>query len=117
MGQQWYDWFVYANFALYFAGQFFPEGDRTAQLMNTAAVFAVGFLARPLGGGCSVESPTGKAQARVDPVGDHDVVQRAADRRRSAHQQGGYLGAVLLLVARIMQGLSVGGSTRPAPPT
>ena len=47
---EWYDWFVYANFALYFAGQFFPEGDRTAQLMNTAAVFAVGFLARPLGG-------------------------------------------------------------------
>ena len=50
MGQQWYDWFVYANFALYFAGQFFPEGDRTAQLMNTAAVFAVGLEMGVVGG-------------------------------------------------------------------
>jgi MHS family alpha-ketoglutarate permease-like MFS transporter len=44
-----YDWFVYASFALYFAKVFFPEGDQTAQLLNTAAVFAVGFLARPVG--------------------------------------------------------------------
>ena len=44
-----YDWFAYASFALYFAKVFFPHCDRTAQLLNTAAVFAVGFLARPLG--------------------------------------------------------------------
>ncbi|MEV0702895.1 MFS transporter [Saccharopolyspora sp. NPDC050389] len=107
---EWYDWFVYANFALYFAGQFFPKGNPTAQLMNTAAVFAVGFLARPLGGW---------------------VLGRIADRRgrkfgltlsvtmmsfsalliaiAPTHQQAGYLGAVLLLVARIMQGISLGG--------
>ena len=44
-----YDWFAYASFALYFAKVFFPHGDRTAQLLNTAAVFGVGFLARPFG--------------------------------------------------------------------
>ena len=44
-----FDWFVYAAFALYFAPTFFPKGDQTAQLLNSAAIFAVGFLMRPVG--------------------------------------------------------------------
>ncbi|GAA3139915.1 MFS transporter [Nonomuraea salmonea] len=47
---EWYDWFVYSSFAVYFAASFFPEGDTTAKLLNTAAIFAVGFFMRPLGG-------------------------------------------------------------------
>jgi MHS family alpha-ketoglutarate permease-like MFS transporter len=47
---EWYDWYVYAAFSLYFAKTFFPAGSSTAQLMNTAAIFAVGFLMRPIGG-------------------------------------------------------------------
>ena len=47
---EWYDWYVYAAFSLYFATAFFPQGDMTAQLLNTAAIFAVGFLMRPIGG-------------------------------------------------------------------
>ena len=46
---EWYDWYVYSTFSLYFAKAFFPAGDRTAQLLNTAAVFAFGFLIRPIG--------------------------------------------------------------------
>jgi len=46
---EWYDWFAYSAFTLYFAGHFFPKGDQTAQLLQAAAVFAVGFLARPIG--------------------------------------------------------------------
>ncbi|HPG89931.1 MAG TPA: MFS transporter, partial [Hyphomicrobium sp.] len=46
---EWYDFYVYAAFSLYFAKSFFPEGDQTAQLLNTAAIFAVGFLMRPVG--------------------------------------------------------------------
>src|SRR5580692_10355306 len=46
---EWYDWFAYAAFSLYFAKVFFPKGDATAQLLQTSAVFAVGFLARPVG--------------------------------------------------------------------
>ena len=46
---EWYDWFAYSAFSLYFAGTFFPRGDQTAQLLQTAAVFAVGFLMRPVG--------------------------------------------------------------------
>ena len=46
---EWYDWYAYSAFALYFAPVFFPHGSATAQLLNTAAIFAVGFLMRPLG--------------------------------------------------------------------
>src|SRR3981189_1755584 len=46
---EWYDWYTYSATALYFAPIFFPKGDQTAQLLQTAAVFAVGFFARPIG--------------------------------------------------------------------
>ena len=39
---EWYDWFAYSAFTLYFADHFFPKGDQTAQLLQTAAIFAVG---------------------------------------------------------------------------
>src|ERR1043165_3719362 len=47
---EWYDWNAYAVFSLYFAPAFFPEGDETAKLINTAGIFAVGFFMRPVGG-------------------------------------------------------------------
>jgi MHS family alpha-ketoglutarate permease-like MFS transporter len=46
---EWYDWYVYATFSLYFAKAFFPSTDRTAELLNAAAVFSAGFLIRPIG--------------------------------------------------------------------
>src|SRR4051794_330905 len=46
---EWYDWYVYAAFTLYFAKAFFPRGDQTAQLLDAAAVFAIGFFVRPTG--------------------------------------------------------------------
>ncbi len=61
---EWYDWFIYSTFAIYFAGQFFPEGDRTSQLLSTAAIFAVGFFAPPSVGGYSAGSATAKDARR-----------------------------------------------------
>ncbi len=46
---EWFDWYVYSAFGLYFASAFFPQADRTAQLLQTAAIFAVGFVMRPVG--------------------------------------------------------------------
>ena len=46
---EWYDWSIYAIFAFYFSSQFFPGDDPTAALISTFAVFAVGFIARPVG--------------------------------------------------------------------
>jgi len=47
---EWYDWYAYAAFSIYFASVFFPSGNQTAQLLNTAGIFAVDFLVWPLGG-------------------------------------------------------------------
>lgn len=58
---EWYDWFVYASFALYFADSFVPGDNPTTQLMNTAGIFAVGFLMRPVGAGYWAAPPTGTA--------------------------------------------------------
>ena len=46
---EYYDWYVYSAFSIYFAKAFFPSGNQTAQLLNSAAVFAVGFIMRPVG--------------------------------------------------------------------
>src|SRR5690348_18297178 len=46
---EWYDWFAYTSFATYFAPVFFNKGDETSNLLQSAAVFAVGFFARPVG--------------------------------------------------------------------
>ncbi len=46
---EWYDWYVYATFSLYFSKAFFPDSDPIARQLNTAAVFAAGFLIRPIG--------------------------------------------------------------------
>ena len=47
---EWYDFYAYAFTALYFKDAFFPGNDETAKLLNTAAIFAIGFLMRPIGG-------------------------------------------------------------------
>lgn len=47
---EWFDWNVYATFSAFFASQFFAGDDPGAALLKTLAVFAVGFVARPFGG-------------------------------------------------------------------
>jgi MFS family permease len=47
---EWFDFYVYAFCAIYFASAFFPSGNQTIQLLKTAGVFAAGFLMRPIGG-------------------------------------------------------------------
>jgi MHS family alpha-ketoglutarate permease-like MFS transporter len=47
---EWYDFYVYAAFALYFANSFFPGNDPVVQQLNAAVLFAIGFMVRPFGG-------------------------------------------------------------------
>ncbi|MFJ8954657.1 MULTISPECIES: MFS transporter [unclassified Streptomyces] len=107
---EWFDWFVYASFATYFAGSFFPSGNPTAQLMNTAGIFAVGFFMRPVGGWLlgRVGDRKGRKAALTLTV---TLMSASAVLIAVAPTYGvaGYGGAVVLLIARLLQGLSVGG--------
>ncbi|MGW4345483.1 MFS transporter [Streptomyces sp. NPDC004690] len=107
---EWYDWFVYASFAAYFAGAFFPHGNPTAQMMNTAGIFAVGFFMRPVGGWLlgRVGDRRGRKAALTLTVTLMSV-SAVLIAVAPTYAVAGYGGALVLLVARLLQGLSVGG--------
>jgi MHS family alpha-ketoglutarate permease-like MFS transporter len=47
---EWYDFYAYTAFSLYFAPHFFPSHDPVVQQLNAATLFAAGFIVRPIGG-------------------------------------------------------------------
>ncbi len=107
---EWYDWYVYAAFSLYFADVFFPGDDRTSQLLKTATIFAVGFLMRPLGGWLLGRYADRHGRKRALML---SVVMMCAGSLIIACTPGyasiGIAAPVLLVLARLLQGLSVGG--------
>ena len=108
---EWYDWYVYAAFSLYFAKVFFPKGDTTAQLLNTAAIFAVGFLMRPIGGWLMGLYADRKGIGRAALMAS--VLLMCFGSLIIALTPGyetiGVGAPILLVLARLLQGLSVGG--------
>lgn len=107
---EWYDWFVYASFSIYFAAEFFPKGNSTVQLLSTAAVFAVGFLMRPLGGWLlgMYADRHGRRNALALSVLLMSGGSLAIGLTPSFASIG-MLAPIILVVARLLQGLSVGG--------
>ncbi len=107
---EWYDWFAYAAFAIYFAPVFFPQADPTAQLLNSAAIFAVGFLMRPIGAwvmGRFADTRGRKAglSLSVALMFSGSMLIAIAPTYATA----GLFGPATLLLARMLQGLSLGG--------
>ena len=107
---EWFDWYVYAAFALYFAPSFFPKGSPTAQLLSTAAVFAVGFVMRPVGAwimGIYADRKGRKAglSLSVGLMCVGSLMIAAAP----TYAQVGVLSPTILVIARMVQGLSLGG--------
>jgi MFS transporter, MHS family, alpha-ketoglutarate permease len=107
---EWYDWFAYASFSIYFAPVFFPKGDLTAQLLNTAAIFAAGFVMRPIGAwvmGIYADRHGRKSGLAVS-VGLMCAGSLLIAFAPTPGVAGVFAPAILLL-ARMIQGLSVGG--------
>ncbi len=107
---EWYDWFAYASFAIYFAPVFFPKGDATAQLLSTAAVFAVGFIVRPIGAwlmGRYADQKGRKAGLTLSVA--LMFLGSMLLAFAPTYAMAGIAGPMTLLVARMMQGLSLGG--------
>ncbi|MCX7087006.1 MAG: MFS transporter [Methylococcales bacterium] len=107
---EYFDWAIYAAFGLYFAPIFFPAGDQTAQLLNNAAVFAVGFIFRPLGGWVlgSLADRKGRKYTLVLSVSLMCVGSLMIACIPGYAVIGDWAPALLLL-ARILQGFSIGG--------
>jgi MHS family alpha-ketoglutarate permease-like MFS transporter len=107
---EWYDWYAYSAFTLYFAPAFFPKGDSTAQQLNTAGIFAVGFLMRPLGGwifGWLADKRGRKYSMTLSVLlMSFGSLMIAAT---PSYQHIGIYAPILLFAARLLQGLSVGG--------
>ena len=107
---EWYDWYAYSAFAIYFSAAFFPESDTTAQLLNTAGIFAVGFLMRPVGGWLfgSIADRSGRKRAMTLSVLLMSFGSLLIALTPS-YKTIGIVAPGLLLLARLLQGLSVGG--------
>ncbi|TDE13791.1 MFS transporter [Dyadobacter psychrotolerans] len=107
---EWYDWYAYSAFSLYFANSFFPDSNPTVQLINTAGIFAVGFLMRPIGGYIfgKLADTRGRKEAMT-----LSVLLMSFGSLLIAFLPGyhtiGIAAPILLLIARLLQGLSVGG--------
>ncbi|MED3836845.1 MFS transporter [Peribacillus frigoritolerans] len=107
---EWYDWYVYSAFAVYFSEAFFPKGDTTSQLLNTAAIFAVGFLMRPLGSllmGRYADRYGRRAALTLSitvMAGGSLIIALTP-----SYSTIGVLAPIILVLARLLQGLSLGG--------
>jgi len=107
---EWFDWYVYSAFGLYFASAFFPSDDATLALLPTAVVFAIGFIFRPIGAwlmGIYADHRGRKAglTLSVSLMCFGSLLIAFAP----THAQAGLLSPAILIVARIVQGLSLGG--------
>src|SRR3954454_13561672 len=107
---EWYDWYAYAAFTVYFAPAFFPESDPTTQLLNSAGIFALGFLMRIAGGWLfgNMADRMGRKYAMTISVllmsGGSLLIALTP-----SYASIGVVAPLLLTIARLIQGLSVGG--------
>jgi MHS family alpha-ketoglutarate permease-like MFS transporter len=107
---EWYDFYVYAAFALYFAAAFFPTSDPVVQQLNAWTLFALGFLVRPIGGWLFgyLADHVGRRMSLTLSVAlmCFGSLMIAVTPTFAAI---GYAAPIVLMVARIVQGLSLGG--------
>src|SRR5579859_4790028 len=107
---EWYDWFAYSSTSLYFAAHFFPKGDAVAQQLQTAAIFAAGFVARPAGAWLMgvYADRRGRRAALTLSVALMSLGSFAI-AVLPTYATIGVLAQLGLLAARLVQGLSLGG--------
>lgn len=107
---EWFDFYIYAFCAIYFAPMFFPSSNPSMQLFNAAAIYGVGFLMRPIGAWVfgRIADKHGRRTSMMI-----SVLMMCGGSLMIAclptYDAIGIAAPVLLLVARLFQGLSVGG--------
>ncbi|MEI4273457.1 MFS transporter [Klenkia sp. LSe6-5] len=112
---EWFDWTVYATFVVYFAGQFFPSDNEALALIGATSTYALAFFFRPLGGwllGRFADLKGRKAGMLLTILlmaGGSLVIAVLP-----TYEAVGWLAPVLLLLARVAQGMSLGGEVSNA---
>src|SRR3954468_2763600 len=112
---EWFDWTVYATFVVFFAGQFFPAENEALALIGATSAYALAFFFRPLGGlllGRFADLRGRKAGMLLTILlmaGGSMVIAILP-----TYEQVGWLAPALLLLARIAQGMSLGGEVSNA---
>lgn len=112
---EWYDWGIYAAFSIYFATQIFPSANEAAALVNTFATYALAFFFRPLGGYLlgRFADLRGRRTAMLLTIALMSGGSVAIGLLPTFSQVG-WLAPVLLLLARIAQGMALGGEVSNA---
>ncbi|MET3589519.1 MHS family alpha-ketoglutarate permease-like MFS transporter [Bartonella silvatica] len=108
---EWYDFYVYSFASIYFASQFFPsDDDIVTQLLKTAGIFFIGFLMRPIGAWLfgHIADRYGRKRSMLISIfmmcGGSFLIAILP-----TYETLGITAAILLLLIRMMQGLSAGG--------
>ncbi len=108
---EWYDFYVYSFTSIYFASQFFPsDGDVVTELLKSSIVFFIGFLMRPIGGWLFgfIADRYGRKRSLLISVfmmcGGSFLIALLP-----TYETIGATAAILLVLLRMIQGLSVGG--------
>lgn len=108
---EWYDFYVYNSFALYFAKSFSPPGtSQTGQFLNIFGIYAVGFLVRPVGG--YILGTLADTRGRRGALTLSVMLMCAGSLIVAILPGYGSIGVaapILLMVARLLQGISLGG--------
>ncbi|AGN18393.1 MFS transporter [Corynebacterium glutamicum] len=106
----WFDWAVYAYLATTISHVFFPEQSETAALLSVFAVFAVAFFVRPLGS--LIFGHLGDTLGRKKTLSLVIIMMAAGTLMLGlipSHETIGIWAPVLLIVARVIQGIAAGG--------
>jgi MFS family permease len=107
---EWYDFYLYATLAPFFAALFFPPGNETAALLSAFATYAAGFIVRPFG--ALVFGRLGDMLGRKYTFLVTIVVMgvsTAAVGFLPTYASIGWAAPVILVILRLLQGLALGG--------
>lgn len=107
---EWYDWFVYTGFAIYVSKELFSSKNPTSAFLATMAIFAVGFVARPFGSFIFgwLADRIGRKHALASAVLCASVGSLLI-ALCPTYARIGFWASLLLVVARLIQGLAYGG--------
>lgn len=112
---EFYDFIIYAFFAVYIGRAFFPLGNDTASLLASVAVFGVGFVTRPLGGLLigTFADKKGRKPAMILTI-SLITVGTLGMAATPSYATIGIAAPIIVLLCRLVQGIALGGEVGPA---